>query len=100
MPRRTIGIVRITAPVASTNLAAPVMKIQTAMESGNRERALLYHSRRWRKERAVFLRLYRFCACGARAVLVDHRDGHQRVDWRVRVLGESRNAEVTRDSHT
>jgi hypothetical protein len=80
---------RLGARVASANLAAPVMRLPTQMEQGNRERATLYCSRRWRRERDAFLALHPVCSCGQRAVLVDHVDGHQREDWRARFFDES-----------
>ena len=75
---------RTGARVAAVSLAARVARLPTAMQAGNLERAALYRSRRWRHARDAFLRLYPLCSCGARAVLVDHRDGHQCEDWRAR----------------
>jgi len=79
----------LSARVPRTSLAAPVMRLPTAMEQGNRERALLYRSSRWRRERVLFLATHATCGCGATAVVVDHRDGHQREDWRERFWDQS-----------
>jgi hypothetical protein len=62
------------------------------MEAGNRERAALYRSRRWRKARDAFLACNPVCCtpgCGQCAAIVDHRDGHQRDDWRARFWDQS-----------
>jgi hypothetical protein len=78
---------RLSARVRAVSLAAPVLRLPTAMQAGNRERARLYASRRWRRERDEFLRLNPICcmpSCGRHAVIADHRDGHQRRDWRER----------------
>jgi hypothetical protein len=78
---------RIGARVTAVSVSAPVMRLPTAMEAGNRERAEFYRSHRWRRLRAAFLRLHPICCtrgCGRRAAVVDHREGHQREDWRAR----------------
>jgi hypothetical protein len=86
LPRKrpVVLAMRLDARLVQANVAAPVLRLPTAMEVGNRERAALYGSRRWRRERARFLAAYPFCGCGQRAVIADHRDGHQREDWRER----------------
>jgi hypothetical protein len=93
MARRPIAKpMRLGARVPTTNLAAPVLSLPTAMEAGNRERARLYRSRGWRKARDAFLTHNRTCCtpgCGHRSVIVDHRDGHQRDDWRLRFWDQS-----------
>jgi hypothetical protein len=69
------------------NLGARVARLPTEMEAGNARRAVLYASPRWRRERRAFLKLNPICVtagCGQRAVVVDHRDGHQRDDWAAR----------------
>jgi hypothetical protein len=83
---------RLGASVHPVSLAAPVPRLLTAMEAGNRERAALYRSRRWRKARYAFLVLNPICCtpgCGQRSVIVDHRAGHQRDDWRARFWDQS-----------
>lgn len=83
-PRRSARPLRLGAGLPQARLTAPVMRLPTQMEQGNAERAVLYRSRRWRRERAAFLARNPFCGCGRRARIVDHRDGHQREDWRAR----------------
>lgn len=54
------------------------------MRRTNDLRAALYRSPRWRRERRAFLRHNPVCVtagCSKPAVVVDHRDGHQRQDW-------------------
>lgn len=85
--RPVMRTLRLGARVPATSLAARVMRLPTQMEAGNRERAALYRSRRWRMARDAFLACNPICCtpgCGQRAVIVDHRDGHQREDWRAR----------------
>src|SRR5712691_1654014 len=69
------------------DLGGTVRRLPSELEAGKAERAELYASPRWRKERRAFLRLNPICVtpgCGQRAVIVDHRDGHQREGWRER----------------
>jgi hypothetical protein len=87
----------VRAPTVS--ITARVMAIPTAMESGRHERAALYRSRRWRRERDAFLSLYPCCACGQAAIVVDHREGHQREDWRVRFWDQSTWQPMCTDCH-
>ena len=84
MKPRLAPPMRITARVREANLGARVMRIPSQMELGNRERDRLYRCARWRRERLAFLVMNPMCACGEAATIVDHRDGHQREDWRER----------------
>ena len=70
-------------PRRQVRLGARVAVLRSAMVRGNSARAALYASSRWRRERRAFLKNNPVCvttACGQRAVIVDHRDGHQ-GDW-------------------
>ncbi len=68
------------------DLAAAVRRLPTELEAGNAARATLYASPKWRNERRAFLKLHPACitpGCGQRAVVIDHRDGHE-GDWPAR----------------
>jgi 5-methylcytosine-specific restriction protein A len=93
----------LAASVGVTRLSARVARLPTQLELGHRERSLLYRSARWRRERTRFLRLYPVCCtpgCGRRAVVVDHRDGHQRMDWRERFWDRSTWQPLCRACHS
>ncbi len=88
-PRKSIRMMK-PARIGKMNIAAKVARLPSEMERGSRERSALYQSREWRRARAEFLREHRFCCrCGAKAVIVDHVDGHQRADWRERFWDRS-----------
>jgi hypothetical protein len=75
----------------TVSLAASVPRLPTDMERGNAERAVPYSSARWRRRRRDFLHQHPVCCtadCRKRAIAVDHRDGHQRTDWRARFWDE------------
>ena len=81
---RMIRSVTFGGPSRRIDLGARVARLRSAMQRGNAERAKLYASGRWRKERRAFLKLNPHCVtpgCMQRATVVDHRDGHQREDW-------------------
>jgi hypothetical protein len=82
---------RMGASVRGLSLAAPVARIPSDQERGHAERQALYQSERWRRERRAYLQAHPYCVdrttgkvCGRPATVVDHRDGHQRPDWRER----------------
>jgi hypothetical protein len=77
MRKLTLG-----APLRRVSLAAPVPTLPTALERGKAERTRLYGSGRWRRMRRAFLKANPWCACGARAVVADHKQGHQHESWR------------------
>ena len=84
---RMIRSVTFGGPSRRIDLGARVARLRSAMERGNAERAKLYASTRWRKERRAFLKLNPHCVspgCMERATVLDHRDGHQREDWAAR----------------
>jgi len=77
----------------SLKLGARLPPIPSERERDHAERAAMYASPRWRRERRAFLKAHPICStpgCGRRAVIVDHRDGHQHQDWRVRFWDRSR----------
>ncbi len=93
---------QLTVRAPSVNVAAKVMRIPTQMEAGMRARAALYRSRRWRRARNAFLTYHPICVtpgCGQRSVIVDHRDGHQRVDWLDRFWDQSTWQPMCRSCH-
>lgn len=72
------------AATRRVDLGARVAMIPSELERGNAARADLYASPRWRSERRAFLKHNPVCVtpgCAQRAVVVDHRDGHQHEDW-------------------
>ena len=74
------------------DLSVRTVRLPTAMEASNAERARLYQSKRWRRERREFLLLHPVCAmpgCSRAAQVVDHREGHRRADWRERFWDSS-----------
>jgi hypothetical protein len=78
------------------HLGARVATIPSEMETGNAARAALYASPRWRKERRAFLRSRPVCitpGCGLRAIVVDHRDGHE-GDWTARFWAMASNPAI------
>lgn len=88
------GIRRLAtgAGLRRVNLAARVAVLPSPMERGNKLRAVLYASPRWRRERRAFLKAHPICitaGCGKRSTTVDHRDGHQRDDWLLRFWDKS-----------
>ena len=72
------------ATMRRLDLAAPAARLPSELEIGNTERAALYATARWHRERRRFLDLHPLCGCGEVAIVVDHRDGHQSPDWRAR----------------
>ncbi len=76
------------------SLAATMRTIQTDVEAGSAERARMYHTARWQRARLQFLADNPLCiechraGIVAAAAVVDHRDGHQRSDWRARFWDE------------
>lgn len=93
MKRPSARPLRLGAGLKSVNLGARVPQLPTAMQAGNRERAVMYQSHRWRRERRAFLAAHPICCtpgCGVHAVVVDHVDGHQHADWRLRFWDRSR----------
>jgi 5-methylcytosine-specific restriction protein A len=87
------------APIRGVSLAAPVMRLPTEMEAGSQERARLYKSARWRATRDAFLRHHPVCGCGQPAVVADHRDGHQHLDWRKHFWDQSTMQSLCRNCH-
>ena len=89
--KRIVRTMRIGSAVQSMTLAAPVARIPTEQERGHAQRQQMYRSRRWKNESRAFLKANPFCAgltqrgaCGKRASITDHIDGHQRPDWLTR----------------
>jgi hypothetical protein len=75
------------------SISARVPVLPSDRERDHAERKALYASPEWRKARREFLHHNPTCSspgCRERAVVVDHHDGHQRRDWRVRFWDRSR----------
>jgi 5-methylcytosine-specific restriction enzyme A len=87
------------------DLAATARVIPGDQEAGSAERSRLYHSARWQRARLRFLADNPLCiechraGIVAAAVAVDHRDGHQRGDWRTRFWDETRWQPLCVDHH-
>jgi 5-methylcytosine-specific restriction protein A len=88
---------RVGAPVSTLSLARQQpARMTTPAEQDNEERSRLYKSSQWRHARAAFLAQHPLCAecqrkgriTGAR--VVDHLDGHQHADWRLRFWNAAR----------
>jgi hypothetical protein len=89
-PLRRIGP---AAAIRQVSLGARVAALPSAMERGNTERAKLYATPRWRRERRAFLKAHPVCVttgCGQRSQVVDHRDGHQAEGWLARFWNQTR----------
>jgi 5-methylcytosine-specific restriction enzyme A len=72
-----------------------IKPMPTDMEAGNRERARLYNTVRWKRARLRFLQDHPLCRlCEEQGIIkaacvVDHRLGHQRQDWHGRFFDET-----------
>jgi 5-methylcytosine-specific restriction enzyme A len=77
----------------------------TELERAGAERRALYHSQRWLRVRRQFLMDHPLCIECEReglvvaAVVVDHRLGHQRADWRERFWDTSTLQGLCLDCH-